>query len=318
MWKVLISAPYMIPVVDRFRPELEAEEIKIVVADVEERLSEGQLLQYVGDIDGIICGDDRITARVLDAAPKLRVISKWGTGVDSIDRAAAATRGIAVCNTPNAFSIPVADTTLGYVLCFARGLVTMTMAMRAGRWHKTPSFALHEKTLGIVGIGNVGRTVARRVQGFGMRILANDPVLPPADFLAESGVEMTGLGTLLSESDFVSIHCDLNASSFHLMNDARFAEVKPTAVLINTARGPVVEESALVRALDEGRLAGAALDVFEVEPLPSDSPLRRMPNVLMAPHNANSSPAAWERVHRNTIDNLLHALKGRPVGTCRA
>jgi len=305
----------MLPFVERFRPELEAEGIEVVVADVEERLSEEQLLGCVGDVDAIICGDDRITARVLDAAPRLKVISKWGTGVDSIDRAAAYARGIVVCNTPDAFSIPVADTTLGYMLCFARNVMDMTLTMRGGEWHKTPGFALHERTIGIVGAGNVGRAVASRARAFGMRILGTDPQPPPASFLSESGMVMTGFDTLLRESDFITLHCDLNPTSFHLMNDAAFARVRPSAIVINTARGPVIEEPALVRALEENRLGGAALDVFEVEPLPLDSPLRRMPNVLLAPHNANSSPTAWERVHRNTIDNVYRVLKGRSIGT---
>ena len=313
--RVLISAPYMMPVVERFRPEFEAAGLDVVVADVVERLSEEQLLHYVGDIDGIICGDDRITARVLAAAPRLRVISKWGTGLDSIDRGAAAELGIAVCNTPNAFSLPVANTTLGYMLCFARGLLGMTLQMRAMQWHKISGFALHEKTLGIIGVGNVGRAVARLARAFDMRILGSDPVVPPLDVLLQTGVEMVNLRTLLHESDFVSVHCDLNPTSRHLLDDRAFSTLKPGAIIINTARGPIVDEAALVRALQSGLAGGAALDVFEVEPLPADSPLRAMENVLLAPHNANASPTAWEHVHRNTIDNLLRVL--RSGGACR-
>jgi phosphoglycerate dehydrogenase-like enzyme len=307
--RVLISAPYMVPVVDRFRAELEAAGLEVVVADVEERLSEEELLLYVGDIDGIICGDDRITARVLAGAPHLKVISKWGTGTDSIDRATAAELGITVCNTPDAFSLPVADTTLGYMLCFARNLVRMTLRMRAGEWHKTPGFALHEKTLGIIGVGHVGRAVGRLARAFGMRVLGADPVAPPPDFVLHTTIEMVDLDTLLRESDFVSVHCDLNPTSYHLLDDRAFGVLKPGAIIINTARGPVVDEVALLRALQSGRAGGAALDVFEAEPLPADSPLREMENVLLAPHNANSSPSAWEHVHRNTIDNLLRELR---------
>src|SRR5262249_20332042 len=156
------------------------------VADVDERLSEEQLLRYVGDIDGIICGDDRLTARVLTAAPRLKVISKWGTGIDSIDRVAAAALGITVCNTPDAFSLPVADTTLGYMLCFARGLTAMALQMREGGWQKIPGFTLRERTLGIIGVGNVGRAVARLARAFGMRILGTDPVIPPRDVLLQT------------------------------------------------------------------------------------------------------------------------------------
>jgi len=302
---VMISAPYMQPVVDRFRPFFEANGIDLVVPPVNERMEEGELLAWIGTIDGVICGDDRFTARVLQAAPRLKVISKWGTGIDSIDQAACAAHGIAVRNTPNAFSEPVADSVLGYLLCYARCLPWMNEAMRQGRWHKIPGRALRECTLGVIGVGNVGKAVVRRAVAFGMEILGHDvrPVDPA--FLAETGLTMVSREDLLRRADFVTLHCDLNPSSYHLMNDDAFSLMRPSAVLINTARGPVVDEAALVRALQAGRLAGAALDVFEHEPLPADSPLRRMNQVMLAPHNANSSAEAWEHVHRNTINNLL-------------
>lgn len=308
--KVLISAPYMQPVIDRFRPIFDENQIDLVIPPVNERLEEADLLPIIGEIDGVICGDDRFTERVLDAAPRLRVISKWGTGIDSIDQVACRARGIAVRNTPNAFSEPVADTVLGYMLCFARNLAYMDTRMKAGEWYKVPGRALRECTLGVIGVGNVGRAVVRRAMGFGLRVLGTDPVMPPAEFLAQTGITMVDQTTLLRESDFVSVNCDLNPTSYHLMNDVTFALMQPSAILINTARGPVVEESALVRALQGGRIAGAALDVFEFEPLPANSPLRTMSQVMLAPHNSNSSPEAWERVHQNTIRNLLDVLNG--------
>jgi D-3-phosphoglycerate dehydrogenase len=308
-WKVLVSAPYIQPVLDRFRPIFEGHDVELVVPPVNERLSEEELLQWVGDIDGAICGDDRFTERVLQAAPRLKVISKWGTGIDSIDQAACQRLGIAVCNTPNAFSEPVADTVMGYVLCFARNLLQLDRNMREGIWHKTTSRALRECTLGVIGVGNVGKVVVRRAIAFGMHVLGNDIVEMPAQFLEETGIEMVSKESLLRQADFVSLNCDLNPTSFHLMSDAEFALIKSTAYLINTARGPIVDEPALVRVLREKRIAGAALDVFEVEPLPEDSPLCQMDNVLLAPHNANSSPEAWERVHQNTIRNLMEVLE---------
>lgn len=302
--RILISAPYFQPVADRFRSEFEKHGLTMVIPHVNERLSEDNLLSLVGDIEGTICGDDAYTDRVLQNAPRLRVISKWGTGIDSIDRESAQRRGVAVCNTPNAFSEPVADTTVGYLLSFARNLHAMTTDMRAGKWAKTPGRSLRESTVGLIGIGNIGQAVARRLSGFGARVLACDPVTP-TDFNGE----MTDLNRLLAESHFVSLHCDLNPSSSHIINAATLEAMKPEAVLINTARGRLVDEQALVQALLSGKIAGAALDVFEVEPLPADSPLLRMPNVLLASHNSNSSPAAWERVHRNTVDNLFRHLE---------
>lgn len=310
-WKILFSAPYMQPFIERFRPRLEAEGCELVVPPVNERLSEAELLELVGDIDGAICGDDRFTERVMLAAPKLKVISKWGTGIDSIDREAAARLGIAVRNTPDAFTDAVADSVFAYMLSFARRTPWMDRAMKRGEWNKIPGRALLECTLGVIGVGRIGKAVLRRAAGFKMRTLGNDIIEVDPAFIAEAGVQMVDRETLLRDSDFVSLNCDLNPTSYHLMSDAQFALMKPTAYLINTARGPVVDEQALIRALREGHIAGAGLDVFEDEPLPPGSPLREFDNVLLAPHNANSSPEAWERVHENTIRNLLEELKRR-------
>ena len=308
-WRVLISAPYFLPVVEEFRHRLEQEGVEVVTVEVAERLNEEQLLALVGTIDGVICGDDRFTERVLAAAPRLKVISKWGTGIDSIDQDAAAKLGIRVCNTPNAFTNPVADTTLGYILCFARDLLTMDQDVRRGRWAKRDSVALKECTLGVIGVGNVGRAVVHRAHAFGMKLLGNDPVPVSPRFIEETSLRMVDLDQLLKEADFVSLHCDLNPTSFHLIGRGELALMRTSAYLINTARGPLIDEPALVAALSEGQIAGAALDVFEIEPLPADSPLRSFENCLFAPHNANSDLAARRRVHESTIENLLNALR---------
>ena len=306
--KVLVSAPYIQPVLDRFRPAFAARNIELIVPAVLERLSEEALLELVGDIDGAICGDDQFTERVLDAAPRLRVIAKWGTGVDSIDLAACRHRGIAVRNTPGAFNEPVADTVLGYILSFARRHPEMDREMHAGRWHKLPGVALRECTLGVIGVGSVGKAVVKRAVAFGMRVLGNDLVPMPAEFLAATGVEMVARDDLLRRADFVSVNCNLNPTSLRLLGEESFRLMKETAVVINTARGRIIDEPALISALRSGRIAGAALDVFEAEPLPANSPLLGMDNVLLAPHNANSSPSGWEAVHENTVRNLLEEL----------
>ncbi len=308
-WKVLISAPYLQRVIHKFESIFEANHIELVLPEVDERLSEDELLQWIGDVDGAICGDDQFTEKVLRAAPKLKVISKWGTGIDSIDKGAADRLGIAVRNTPDAFSRPVADTVLGYILIFARELPYMDRDMRAGEWKKRATVSLSECILGVIGVGNIGKEVVRRAIAFRMKVLGNDIVEMPQEFVAETGIQMVTKDEVLREADFVSLNCDLNPTSYHLMNDRRFLQMKDTAYLINTARGSIVDEHALTRALGEGRIAGAALDVFEEEPLPLDSPLREMDNVLLAPHNANSSIEAWERVHEETIQNLLEELQ---------
>ena len=306
---ILFTAPYMIPFVDRFRPVFEKYGIELIVPDVQERMEEADLLNYAGQFAGAICGDDRYTARVIEAcSPRLKVISKWGTGIDSIDAEACSRYGIRIGRTPNAFTTPVSDSVLAYMLAFARRQPWMDKEMKSGKWEKIPGRALSECTLGIVGVGNIGRAVTRRARAFGMKVYGTDIVDIDHVFVSETGIQMTDLHSLLSNSDFVSINCDLNPTSHHLMNAKTFSLMKPTAVLINTARGPIVEEGALIEALQAKRLAGAALDVFEVEPLPLDSPLMKMDNVMLAPHNTNSSPAAWERVHWNTIKNLLDGL----------
>jgi len=309
MKTVLFSAPYMIPYVDRFKPVFDKYGLELIIPDVQERMEEEDLLRYAGQFDGAICGDDRYTSRVIEAClPRLKAISKWGTGVDSIDVEACSQHGIKLGRTLNAFTTPVSDTVLGYILTFARRHPAMDRAMKSGQWKKIPGKALSECTLGIVGVGNIGKAVTRKARAFGMQVLGNDIVDIDHVFITETGIEMVDLHLLLSNSDFVSINCDLNPTSHHLMNAETVAMMKPSAVLINTARGPIVHEDALIEALQAGRLGGCALDVFEVEPLPSDSPLTKMDNVMLAPHNSNSSPIAWERVHWNTIKNLLDGL----------
>src|SRR5215207_1158873 len=308
-YTVLLTAPYMIPFADRFRPVFDKYSIELIIPEVHERMEEDELLNYAGQFDGAICGDDRYTARVIEAcAPRLKVISKWGTGIDSIDAGACSRYGVTLCRTLNAFTLPVADTVLGYILAFARRHPWMDNQMKSGRWEKIPGKALSECTLGVIGVGNIGKAVTRRARAFGMKVYGTDILEIDPVFLTETGLEITGLESLLSHSDFVSVNCDLNSTSYHLMNSNALALMKSSAVLINTARGPIVDEKALVEALQTSRLAGAALDVFEQEPLPLESPLLKMDNVLLAPHNSNSSPAAWERVHWNTIRNLLEGL----------
>lgn len=311
-WKVLVTAPYLQPVIHNYQNIFDENQIEIIVPKVNERMSEEELLQHIGDIDGILCGDDRLTERVLSQAPKLKVISKWGTGIDSIDKEAANKRGIPVKNTVNAFTEPVADTVLGIMLCFARGIIDLNEKMRRGIWDKKVGWALHESTLGVVGVGNTGGAVIKRANAFGMRILGNDIKEISEDFAKKYNVEVVSLDKLLREVDFISLNCDLNPTSQHLINKETLSLIKPTAYLINTARGPVVDEKALVEALLSKKIAGAGLDVFEDEPLSENSPLKKLPNVILSPHNANAGTAAWKYVHENTINNLIEELLKNP------
>jgi D-3-phosphoglycerate dehydrogenase len=308
-YKVLVSAPYIQTSIARFRDIFEKNDIEVLLPPVRERLTGRELIHWVKDVDGVICGDDQFTERVLKAATRLKVISKWGTGTDSIDLNTCNRLGILVYSTLGAFTDAVADTVMGYILAFARKLFWMDRDIRSGSWKKHKCISLCECVLGVIGVGNIGKAVVRRAIAFKMRVLGNDIVKIPQKFISETGIEMLSKNELLRQSDFISLNCDLNPTSYHLIDEQEFSIMKSTAYIINPARGAVINESALVNALKEKRISGSALDVFEVEPLPTNSPLREMNNVLLSPHNANSSPRAWERVHQNTINNLLEGLR---------
>ncbi len=303
MYKVIISAPYMQKEIDRFIEELKNKNIDIFIPEVKERLEEYDLLKIIEDVHGIICGDDRITEKVIDKAKKLKVIVKWGTGIDSINKEYAESKGIKVFNTPNAFTEPVSDTVIGFMLCFARNIINSDKIMKQGKWEKIKGFTLQEKTLGIIGVGNIGRRVAEKAKVFGMKIIGND-----IKKIEDPPCKMVSLNELLEQADFVSINCDLNETSYHLINIEKLNLMKKDAIIINTARGPIIKEEDLILALKNKIIAGAALDVFEYEPLPEDSPLRKMDNVILSPHNSNSSKLFWDKVHRNSLNMLYKGL----------
>jgi D-3-phosphoglycerate dehydrogenase len=310
-WKILVTAPYFQRVLNRYADRMDALGLELHVPEVNERLQESELLAIISEFDGVISGDDQFTERVLAKAKNLKVISKWGTGIDSIDLDAATRLNVAVRNTPNAFSEPVGDTVFAFILAFSRGVHRQDADVRGGIWVKQSCFCLQGSTLGIVGVGNCGKAVARRAGGFGMRLLGNDVVHIDPDFRNQTRMIPVSLEDLLAESDFVSMNCDLNPTSYHLMCHRRFQQIKKGAYYISTCRGAVTDEQALAQALLSGRLAGAALDVFEQEPLPPGSPLRRLDNVLLTPHNANSDPATADRIHEATLYNLMEELEKR-------
>jgi D-3-phosphoglycerate dehydrogenase len=312
-YTILLSAPYMLPYTDHFLPILDQLGCDVIIPEVNERLSEEEILTYAGEFDGTICGDDCYSGKVIrQCAPRLKVISKWGTGIDSIEKNTADSLGIQVFRTTNAFTTPVSDSVLAYILAFSRKQPWLDKNVKKGMWIKIPGKSLVESTLGVIGVGNIGKAVLKKAHAFNMRLLGNDIVQISQEFTKKYEVNMVRLEDLLCQADFISINCDLNPTSRHLINDKMLALMKPSAVIINTARGSIIDETALINALEDKKIAGAALDVFEIEPLPSDSPLVSMNQVMLAPHNSNSSPLAWEAVHWNTIRNLLIGL-GLPL-----
>lgn len=307
-WKVLVTAPYMQAEIDKFIDFFKEHDIEIDVPDVKERLEEEQLLPIIENYDGVVSGDDRFTEKVYMAAKKLKVVSKWGTGIDSINKDIAEKYGVKVYNTPNAFSHPVSDTVIGFMLSFSRTIIDSDRTMKEGNWIKIKGKTLGEQTLGIIGLGNVGLQVAKRAHAFGMKIIANDVKTIDADILKEYDIEMVSKDYLYKESDFISLNCDLNNTTYHLLTLNEFSKMNRKPVIINTARGPIIKEDDLIKALENGYISGTGLDVYEYEPLPIDSPLRKMNNAILSSHNSNSSPKYWNYVHENTLNNLLKGL----------
>lgn len=275
---------------------------------------EAELARRIGDAEAVlnIRAYARFTEAVFRACPRLRLVSIWGTGVDNVDLAAAARHGVTVTNTPGVNADAVAEHTLALMLALARQIPAMDRAVRAGEWPRGLVMQLHGKTLGVVGLGAIGRRVARLGRGLGMRVLAwtfhPDPALA-----AELGVELVSLEALLAEADVVSLHLSLTPESRGLLDRARLRLMRPGALLINTARGALLEREALLEALRERRLGGAGLDVFHDEPLPSDDPLLALDNVVLTPHNAGMTAEVIEAGLRQAVENIQNFLRGRPT-----
>lgn len=278
-----------------------------------------ELRRRVRGAHGLLCLlTDRVDAGLMDAAgPQLKVISQMAVGYDNVDVAAARARGIAVGNTPGVLTEATADLAFALLLAGARRLFEGAAYIRDGRWQTWEPMALlgadlSGATLGLVGLGRIGRAVAKRAAGFDLRVLAHNPGMSPHE-AAAAGAALANLDTLLREADFVSLHVPLNASTRHLMNRDRLALMKPTALLINTARGPVVDQPALVEALRNGVIGGAALDVTDPEPLPADDPLLALPNALVVPHIGSASRRTRDRMAQIAAENLLAGVRGEPL-----
>lgn len=305
---VLITCPQLQRTLDDHRARLDAQDITLIVPPVIQQLSEKELLALVPGVEGIIAGDDHITRAVLEMADRLRIVSKWGVGTDNIDLAAAAELGIRVTNTPGMFGDDVADVVIGYLIMLARHLHTTDQRVRAGDWAKLEGLSLGGRTLGIVGLGDIGRAVARRGVAMRMRVLGVDIDESNAKTAAELGVEVTDLQSLLATSDVVSLNCPLTPETRHMIDSRRLATMKRGAWIINTARGGIVDEPALIAALEAGHISAAALDVFELEPLPAMSRLRALDNVVLGAHNSSNTSEAGHRTSERAIDNLLEGL----------
>jgi glyoxylate reductase len=273
------------------------------------------LMREVSEVEGLLCLlTDRIDEELLAAAPRLRVVSQMAVGVDNIDVAACTRRGIPVGNTPGVLTETTADLAWALLMATARRIVEAEAYTRSGAWQTWEPMGLlgrdvHGATLGILGLGAIGAAVARRAGGFGMRILYHSRHRKP-ELEAELGLEYHPMEEVLREADFVSLHTALTPETRHLIGAKELALMKTTAILINTTRGPVVDQAALAAALREGKIAAAGLDVFETEPVPLDDPILQLSNVVALPHIGSASIATRGRMARMAADNLLAALSG--------
>ena len=270
-----------------------------------QQLEEAELLELLLPFDAILAGDDQLTRKVMESSPKLRVISKWGIGIDAIDTAAAAELGIKVMNTPGVFGEELADYALGFILMMARRQHEVDARVRQGEWHKIRGVSLAGKTLGVIGLGSSGRALVKRARAVSLNVLGYD-IAVPEDL---PGCELTSLDRVLAESDIISLHLPATPETSRMIDDSALAKMKEGVWLVNTSRGALIDEAALVRALTAARVGAVALDVFESEPVAADNPLLGMENVILGSHNGSNTRDAVERTTWMAVDNLLAGLE---------
>lgn len=270
------------------------------------------MIPHVADADGLIVGFAPVNRQVIETLQCCRVISRYGIGVDMVDVKAATEKGIMVANVPDYCIDEVSTSTIANLLCLNRHLISQDRLVHAGRWawpDEPYPLRLLGQVLGIVALGNIGRAVARKALGLGLQVIAHDPYVAQ-DQLGDLDIRLVGLEELLRTADYVSLHCPLTPQTRHLIGAAQLAMMKPTAYLINMARGPVVDQAALYQALVHGTIAGAALDVLEKEPPAPDEPLLKLNNVILTPHAASVSEEAARQLRQETARNVVVALEG--------
>jgi D-3-phosphoglycerate dehydrogenase len=282
---------------------------QIVLAPQGKKMSEEELIEFVRDYDAIIVGIEKITAPVIEASKKLKIITKHGAGVDNVDVTAASARGIVVTSAPGANSDAVADLTLGLFLSLAREIPFADRSVREGKWPRLAGVQMNEKTLGIIGLGQIGKKVVKRALGFDMKVLVYDVIQDEA-FARQTALRYVSLDELLAQSDFISIHVPLMPSTQRLIGERELGILKKQAFIVNISRGNIVDEEALYRSLKEGRIRGAALDVFSQEP-PAGSPLLSLDNVILTPHMGGYTLEALRDTGLICVRNILDLFEGK-------
>ena len=306
--KVLVTCPPMLGMIDEFRPRFQDAGIEVVAPDVVQTLSVDELKGLVPEHDAWIIGDDPATREVFEAGKngKLKAAVKWGIGVDNVDFDACKELNIPITNTPNMFGAEVADIATGYVIALARETFEIDRSVRAGEWPKPCGISLSNKTVALIGFGDIGQNTAKRLMASGMKVLAYDPGMKQTENF--SNVEILDWPNRIEEADFIVITCSLTPSSHHMINTDTLTMAKNNVRIVNVGRGPVVDENALIDALSKGKVYSAALDVFENEPLPMDSPLRKHPRCVFGSHNASNTSDGVVRTSNVAIDKLFDFL----------
>ena len=271
-------------------------------------LTEEELLPLIKDCDGYIAGLDFVTEKVLKSCEHLKVISRYGAGYDRVDIAAAKALSIPVTNTPGVNAEAVGELSFGLILSVARRIPYLHASTREGGWVRSTGMELKGKTIGILGLGAIGKVVARCAKGFDMTVMAYDPYINEA-YCEDNAIKASTFDEVLEQADVISLHLPLIDSTQHLINAAAFAKMKPTAILVNTSRGGIIDEDAAYDVLKNGRLGGLALDAFEIEP-PTDSPLFSLKNVVATPHTGAHTAEAVENMADLSVKNLIDVLSG--------
>jgi len=309
MKKVLITCPPMLGVIDRFAEKFSEHDFQITAPTIRQTLSEQELIDLVPKHDGWIIGDDQVTESVLHAGKQglLKGAVKWGIGVDNLDLAAFEKLEIPVTNTPNMFGAEVADLAMCYLTSCARDTFQIDRAVRSGHWPKPCGISLAEKKVAVIGLGDIGRNLVTRLKAADMIVVGYDPGITQLD--DDAGLTLKRWPDGIDQVDFIVITCALTDSSFHLLNDKILSKVKYGVRIVNVARGPIIEEQALVRALESGKVHSAALDVFEDEPLRRDNKLRTFDNCIFGSHNASNTIEGVERTSVTAINKLAEMLR---------
>ena len=297
------------PLSQKYKNLFKKENIDYDTISVNPSLKENQLLKIIHKYDGIICGDDEITKKVIDKAKKLKVISKWGTGLDSIDVNYAKKKNILICNSPKAFVESVTVYAFGLLINLSRGLFKIHSLVMNNKWEKYSGVELLNKNLGIIGFGNIGENIAKVGTAFGMNILINDSNKKLKSKVLRYGYSFISKVKILNKSDFLILATDLNKSSFHLLNFKDFEIIKKNLILINISRGPIINEKALIKYIKNKKIGGIGLDVFENEPLKRNHIFKKFNNAIFGSHNAFNTKEAVNRTNDDCVLNLIKALK---------